>query len=90
MGVNKGGQIKVLQLDAMQPPKVWQFRVRAVFPDKLEGQTAAIFGGMDGTGVRPLFWNRSSSVPSHSHSSSSPVISSISFLMLVPRRSSVL
>ena len=38
----------------------------------------------------PLFWNRSSSVPSHSHSSSSPVISSISFLMLVPRRSSVL
>ena len=54
MGVNKGGQIKVLQLDAMQPPKVWQFRVRAVFPDKLEGQTAAIFGGMDGTIVRPL------------------------------------
>ena len=28
--------------------------MRAVFPDKLEGQTAAIFGGMDGTGVRPL------------------------------------
>ena len=38
----------------------------------------------------PLFWNRSCSVPSHSHSSSSPVMSSISFLMLVPRRSSVL
>ena len=28
--------------------------MRVVFPDKLEGQTAAIFGGMDGTGVRPL------------------------------------
>ena len=26
----------------------------AAFPDKLEGQTAAIFGGMDSTGVRPL------------------------------------
>src|SRR5699024_921712 len=30
------------------------FRVRAVFLDKLEGQTAAIFGGVDGTGVWPL------------------------------------
>ena len=38
----------------------------------------------------PLFWNRSCSVPSPSHSSSRPVMSSISFLMLVPRRSSVL
>ena len=50
MNSSQSGQIKVLQLDAMQPSWVRQFRVRAVFPDKLEGQTAAIFGGMDGTG----------------------------------------
>ena len=54
MDSSQPGEIKVLQMDAMQPPQVRQLRVRAVFPDKLEGQTATIFGGMDGAGVRPL------------------------------------
>ncbi len=39
-------------------------------PDKLEGQTAAIFGGMDGTGVRaPCSGTGAAPFPSPSHSS---------------------
>ena len=70
-GMNNGqaGQVKLFQPDTMQSPQVRQLRVGAVFPDKLEGQTAAIFGGMDGTGVRPLVLEQELLRSSPSHSS---------------------
>ena len=89
MGSGKAGQVKILQLDAVQSPQSRQLWVRAVFSNELEGQPTAISGGVDGAGVRPLVLEQELFRFLAQPQFPKPVISSISFPMLVPRRSSI-